>query len=135
MTKNPYAKIKNNAILTASPQELTLMLYEGAIKFGNQAIQAIESDDISLAHEKIVRVQDIIEEFMITLDHNYAVAESMNVMYDYMYRQLMEADAKKDVEIVKEVVGYLREYRDVWKEAMQLAKGVESRPALEEKAQ
>lgn len=122
MTKNPYAKIKQNSILTASPQELTLMLYNGAIKFGNQAIIAIENKDYEKAHNSIIRVEDIIQEFQATLDMEYDVANSFAIMYDYIYRRLLEANINKDIEILEEVLGYLRELRDTWKEAMRIVK-------------
>lgn len=122
MTNNPYAKIKQNSIMTASPQELTLMLYNGAIKFGNQAVEAINNKDLETAHNKIIRVDDIILEFIASLDHSYEVAETMALLYDYMHERLIEANMKKDVEILEEVIGYLREFRDTWKEAMAIVK-------------
>jgi flagellar protein FliS len=108
--------------MTASPQELTLMLYDGAIKFANQAVQAIKVENSKLAHEKIIRVEDIILEFMASLDHNYEVATNMELMYDYIYHRLVDANVKKDASVVEEVIGYLREFRDSWKQAMDLAK-------------
>ena len=122
MTKNPFIKMQQNSIMTASPQELTLMLYNGSIKFANQAVQAIKDGDVAMAHDKIVRVQDIILEFISSLDHKYPVSEQMELMYDYMYRRLVEANAAKDIEILEEVLGLLREFRDTWKEAMDLSK-------------
>lgn len=122
MTNNPYAKIKQNSILTASPQELTLMLYNGAIKFGNQAVQAIVAGNPKEAHDKIIRVENIIREFRITLDHSYSVSADMDTMYEYMNRRLSEANINKDADIVEEVIALLREFRDTWKEAMDLAK-------------
>ncbi len=122
MKKNPYATIKNNAILTASPEELTLMLYNGAIKFSNQAIQAIATKDMKEAHNKIIRVEKIIEELMITLNHDYEISKNFELIYDYMYRRLTEANAKKDSEIIEEIIGYLRTLRDTWKEAMAISK-------------
>ncbi|QUI21459.1 flagellar export chaperone FliS [Vallitalea pronyensis] len=122
MVNNGYNQYQNNAILTASPQELTLMLYNGAIKFCNQAIQAIDNQDIETAHELIIRVEDIIEEFIITLDDKYPIAETFKNMYDYIHQRLIEANMNKDKTILEEVLGYLRELRDTWKEAMKLAK-------------
>lgn len=122
MTNNPYAKIKQNSIMTASPQELTLMLYDGAIKFGNQAVQAIENGEIEKAHNMIIRVQNIIEEFRSTLDMQYEVAESLDLMYDYIYRRLFDANISKDNTILTEAVDLIRELRNTWKEAMVLAK-------------
>jgi len=122
MTNNPYAKIKQNSIFTASPQELTLMLYNGAIKFANQAVQAIHNDNPKEAHAKIIRVEDIIQEFMGSLDYTYTVANDMKLMYDYMNSRLVEANISKDAEIIEEIIGLLREFRDTWKEAMDIAK-------------
>lgn len=123
MTKNPYTKIKQNAILTASSQKLTLMLYDGAIKFCNQAIEAIKNSEIEKAHNRIIRCDDIVLELMISLDKSYEVATNMELMYDYMHRRLIEANMAKDISIIEEVKGLFREFRDVWKEAMDLVKG------------
>ncbi len=122
MRKNPYTSIKNNTVLTASPEELTLMLYDGAIKFANQAVFAIEADDMKLAHEKIFRVERIIEELRITLNHNYPIAGELDRIYEYIYRRLVEANTRKDIEILDEIMGHLRGIRDSWKEAMVIAK-------------
>lgn len=119
---NPYAQYKNSKILTASPAELTLMLYEGAIKFGNIAIEAIENKDVEKAHNNIIRVQKIIDEFRATLNRKYEVAEEFDKIYRYLLRRLLEANATKDVEIMKEVVEHLRSMRDNWKEVMKKVK-------------
>ena len=122
MTKNPYEQYKNNSIARASPAELTLMLYEGAIKFGNIAIKAIEEKDIQKAHVNIVKVQRIIDEFRNTLDFKYPVAKDFDRVYEYLERRLLEANMTKDAEIVEEVVTHLRSMRDTWKEVMKRAK-------------
>jgi len=122
VAKNPYAQYTNINVNTASREELTLMLYEGALKFSNQAVVAIEKKDYNKAHELIMRVEDIIREFQITLDFNYEISNNLNAMYDYMYRLLVDANFNKDTEPIKEVIGYLREFRDTWKEAMKIAK-------------
>ena len=80
-----YAAYNRNKIMTASPGELTLMLYEGAIKFCNIAISAIEQGEIQKAHDNIVKVERIIEEFRATLNHKYAVAEDFENVYVYVY--------------------------------------------------
>ncbi len=122
ITKNAYSQYQNNTILTASPQELTLMLYNGAIKFCNQAIKAIDDQNMESAHELIIRVEDIIQEFMITLNDKYPIADTFKTMYDYINQRLIEANMNKDKTILEEVLGHLRELRDTWKEAMKLAK-------------
>lgn len=119
---NPYQQYNNNKILTATPGELTLMLYEGAIKFGNLSIQAIEAGDIEKAHKNIIKVQRIIDEFQATLNRKYSVAEDFDRVYNYLLKRLIEANLTKDKEIMEEVVMHLRSMRDNWKEVMKKAK-------------
>lgn len=114
-----YAAYANSKIATASPAELTLMLYEGAIKFCNIAIMAIEQKDIPKAHTNIMKVQNIIQEFQATLDHKYPVAKDFDNVYTYLKSRLVEANLKKDIEILNEVLEHLRTMRDTWKEVMQ----------------
>ena len=123
MPKNPYAQYNNNKIMTASPQELTLMLYDGAIKFNNIAMSAIDANDIQTAHNNIMKVQRIIEEFQMTLDFKYPVANDFNNVYNYIMGRLREANITKDKEILEEVSEHLHTMRDTWKEAMKLAAG------------
>lgn len=118
---NPYAQYNKNKVLTASPQELTLMLYDGAIKFNNIAIAAIEENDVQKAHVNIMKVQRIIEEFQMTLDFKYEVANDFNNVYNYIMQRLREANMSKDKEILEEVSTHLHTMRDTWKEAMKLA--------------
>lgn len=122
MNSQGYNAYQNNSVLTASPQELTLMLYNGAIKFCNMAIKALEEKEIEKAYHYIIRVEDIIQEFQLTLDKKYPISTQFELLYDYMYRRLVEANASKDKEIVIEVRGLFKEFRDTWKEAMKLAK-------------
>lgn len=114
-----YQGIKVN---TASPAELTLMLYEGAIKFCNKAIYAIENKDISKANENLLKAQKIIMEFRGTLDFKYPVAKDFELIYDYIYRRLVQANIKKDKDIVEEALTYIRDMRDTWKEVMRANK-------------
>jgi len=115
---NAYAQYNNSKILTASPAELTLMLYDGAIKFCNIAILAIEKKDIEKANYNIVKVERIIEEFRATLDMKYPVAADFDRVYVYIQKRLLEANATKDKEILEEVNTHLRSMRDTWKEVM-----------------
>ena len=117
---NAYAQYKNSKILTASPAELTLMLYEGAIKFCNIAITAIEQKDIEKAHINIVKTQRIIEHFRLTLDMKYPVAQDFDRVYEYLARRLVQANVKKDKEILEEVLEHLNYMRDTWKEVMRI---------------
>lgn len=117
--RNPYEEYTTNKILTATPAEVTLMLYEGAIKFCNIAISAIGQKDMEKAHINILKAERIIEEFRNTLDHKYAVAEDFDRIYVYLLQRLLEANLKKDPEILEEVNTHLRSVRDTWKEVMQ----------------
>ncbi len=115
---NGYDAYARNRILTASPAELTLMLYEGAIKFCNIAIVACENNDIEKAHNNIRKVDRIIEEFEITLDTKYAVAKDFQAVYTYLRSCLRHAIVTKDANDLQEVLKHLRTMRDTWKEVM-----------------
>ncbi len=116
--QNPYEAYQKNKILTATPAEVTLMLYEGAIKFCNIAIMAVEQNDLEKAHVNIMKTQRIIEEFRNTLDRKYPVAEDFDRIYVYVLRRLFEANIQKDKEILEEVNTHLHSLRDTWKEVM-----------------
>lgn len=117
-----YAQYNNSKILTASPAELTLMLYEGAIKFCNIAILAVEQKDIQKAHDNIVKTEHIIDYFRQTLDMKYEVAQDFERVYTYLSRRLIQANMKKDKEILEEVNQHLRDMRDTWKQVMEANK-------------
>ena len=114
---------KTQQIMTASPQELTLMLYNGAIRFIAESIQAIERKDMQKAHESNMRAQDIVREFMNTLDMQYEVSEGLDKLYDYIEYRLIQANLKKDVAQLEEAKGMLTELRDTWYQAMKLVRG------------
>ncbi len=118
-----YAAYANNRIMTATPAELTLMLYEGAIKFCNMAVDAIEKKDIPKANNNIVKVERIIEEFRATLNPKYPVSKDFENVYAYLHQRLVEANIHKDKEILEEVLEHLRTMRDTWKEVMKRAGG------------
>lgn len=117
-----YAQYNNSKVLTASPGELTLMLYEGAIKFCNIAMVAVEQKDIEKAHIHITKVEKIIDYLRQTLDMQYPVAQDFERIYSYLSQRLVEANIKKDAEILEEVNGHLRSVRDTWKEVMRLSR-------------
>lgn len=118
-----YAQYNNSKILTASPAELTLMLYEGAIKFCNIAIDAIDSKQIQKAHDNIVKVENIIGYLRKTLDTKYPVAQDFDNIYQYLESRLVMANVKKDKEILAEINMHMRAVRDNWKEVMKVNKG------------
>lgn len=121
MNNNMANAYQRNAIMTATPAELTLMLYEGAIKFCNIAIVAIEKKDFEKANANIKKAQAIINELRVTLDHKYSVWEDFERVYDYIARRLLDANLQKDTEIIEDALKYIREMRDTWKEVMRLS--------------
>lgn len=117
-----FAQYQNNKVLTASPAELTLMLYEGAIKFCNIAMAAIDNKEIEKAHINIVKTERIIDHLRMTLDMKYPVAQDFERMYNYLSQRLIQANASKNNEILKEVNEHLHSIRDTWKEVMRINK-------------
>ena len=116
---NAYQK---NAIMTASKAELTLMLYDGAIKFCNIALSGFEKKEYEKINTNLKKAQAIITEFRATLDCKYPVWEDFERVYDYIYRCLIDANIHKDEEKLQEALKYIREMRDTWKEVMRLNK-------------
>lgn len=118
--RNAYAAYQNSKVLTASPAELTLMLYEGGIKFCNVAVASIEKGDVQTAHNNIMKAQRVLQELQASLDMKYPVSQDFNNVYNYLISRLMEANLDKNTEIIQEVLKHLRTMRDTWKEVMQI---------------
>lgn len=116
--QNMAQQYNRNKILTATPAELTLLLYEGAIKFCNIAQVAIEKNDTEKAHTNIVKAEMIIEELQSTLNRKYPVAEDFDNVYKYICSLLVDANMKKDTQVLDQALVELRGMRDTWKEVM-----------------
>lgn len=123
MVTNAAMAYGSRKIETASPAELTLMLYDGAIKFCNIAMGAIEKKDYKKANVNIQKARNIIVELKTTLDHKYPIADDFDIIYDYIFHKLVEANVKKDTEILEEALSQIRDMRNAWKEIMSKAKG------------
>lgn len=117
--QNAYNAYKQNSVNTASPGELTLMLYNGCIKFIHQAKKSIELKDIQSRNKYIQKAQAIINELMATLNMDIPVSKNMFNLYEYMYYQLTQANIKNDAAILEEVEGLVVEFRDTWKQVIQ----------------
>ncbi|RKQ12840.1 flagellar export chaperone FliS [Ureibacillus endophyticus] len=113
---------KQNSVTTASPGELTLMLYNGCLKFLVKAKKAIEEKNIQEKNNNLQKAQAIIQELMVTLKTEQEVANQMLALYDYMNRRLIEANIKNDIEIIDEVIGLTTEFRDTWKQVIQITR-------------
>ncbi|AZB44511.1 flagella export chaperone FliS [Bacillus sp. FJAT-42376] len=117
---NPYQAYQQNSVTTASPGELTLMLYNGCLKFIKQARTAMEQKQIEAKNTSLLKAQKIIQELMVTLNMELEVSKNMMSLYEYMNRRLMEANLGNDTAILDEVEGYVTEFRDTWKQVIQL---------------
>ncbi|MGR3765847.1 flagellar export chaperone FliS [Rossellomorea sp. NS-SX7] len=117
---NPYTAYQNNSVNTAPPGELTLMLYNGSLKFIHIAKKAIEEKNIEMKNTNIQKVQAIISELMVTLNTDLEVSQNMMSLYDYINRRLTEANIKNDAAILEEVEGLITDFRDTWKQVIQL---------------
>ncbi len=118
--QNPYQAYQNNSVNTASPGELTLMLYNGCIKFIHQAKVAMENRQIEFKNINLQKAQNIIQELMVTLDMKLEVSKNMMSLYDYMNRRLIEANIKNDTSILDEIEALVTEFRDTWKQVIQV---------------
>lgn len=122
MLQNAAQTYQSNQVTTATPADLTLMLYNGAIKFIKQAKNAIEEKNVAKAHEAALKVQNILYELMSTLNPDYPISKEFLKLYEYMLERTIEANMRKDVAIFAEVEDFFVQFRDTWKEAMVLAK-------------
>jgi len=131
---NPYQQYRQNAVLTADPGRLALMLFNGATKFARQARAALEAGDLPEAHQKMIRAQDIMIYLLSTVNDETDVGRNLAALYDYMYRRLVEANIKKDGGILNEVIGLLEDLGATWQEALQKGGGQAGEPAAQEEA-
>ena len=122
MTYNALNQYKQNTVFTATPEELTLMLYDGGIKFMNIAKYSIENKDIKRAHEALIRAQDIVIELNSSLNMDYEISTNFRNLYGFILDNLIDANIQKKTEPIEEAVEILMEMRDTWKEAMQQVK-------------
>lgn len=121
---NAYNAYKSNSVNYASKEQLLLMLLDGAVKFAKMARQAILDKDTVRSHENLVKTQDIFTELMITIDQNAGEwAVNMYKIYDFIKEKLFEANLKKDVKILDEVMPLIEEVRNTWQEAYEVSKG------------
>jgi flagellar protein FliS len=119
-----YQQYRQVQFQTASPGELVLMLYDGAIRFLNRAEAATAERDVQTAHQALLRVQAIIEELMGSVrQEDNQIGPMLVSLYAYMHRRLMEANVRKDVARLREVRGLLERLRDAWREAVRQTAG------------
>lgn len=117
---NPYAAYQNNSVTTSTPGELTLMLYNGCLKFIQQGKKALEENNIEEKNTAIQKAQAIVTELMLTLDTSYPVAQNMLVLYEFVNSRLIDGNIKNDPALFDEAAGIITEFRDTWKQVIQV---------------
>ncbi|MBD7937098.1 MULTISPECIES: flagellar export chaperone FliS [Cytobacillus] len=118
MATNPYQKYQQTSINTATPAELTMMLYNGCLKFISIAKQAIEQGEVAKRNENMQKAQNIIQEFMVTLNQEVELSSDLLRIYDYVWRTLVDANTRNDLTALKEAESIIMDLRNTWKEMM-----------------
>lgn len=113
---------KQNSVTTASPGELTLMLYNGCLKFLTKAKKAINEKNVEEKNTNLQKAQAIINELMVTLNMDFEISKQMLPLYEYMNHRLIEANVKNDTTIIDEVISLTTEFRDTWKQVIQITR-------------
>lgn len=124
---NPYLKTK---VMTASPEELRLMLYDGALKFCRQARDAVENAEIENTHDNLVRAQKIVMELSNSLRHDMApeLCERLSALYNFIYRRLVDANINKDTAAIDEAVELIEYERETWQMLIAKVKQEDTQP-------
>ena len=123
MMPNPYAQYRQTQVQTAAPEQLVLMLYDGAVKFAAQAKEHITAKNMEAANNALIRVQDIFSELQASINDDAGeIAQQLSLLYDYLYRRALDANLAKDVAIIDEIVTMVRDLRGTWVEAIMLAR-------------
>ena len=110
---NPYLR---NQVLTAKPEQLRLMLFDGALRFLSQGRKGIEAKDFDVSYTNISKAQKIVLELSNSLNREVMpeVTERLTALYTYIYRLLIDASTKREIEPLDEAVKLLRYERETW---------------------
>ena len=129
---NQYVKqYQKSSIETASREQILIMLYDGAIQFLNKAKIAMQNKEIENSHNNLIAAQKIIQEFIDSMDREVApqLAENLISLYEYFIRRLIQANIKKQIEPIDEVLKYLKSLKATWEQAIILAQKEEAQQA------
>jgi flagellar protein FliS len=128
MTPESANVYKQQQILTATPEKLILMLYNGCLKFMGDAVAAMEGKDLQKAHNACIKAQDIVSELMSVLNMDYPISKELYALYEYVNHQLLQANMKKDAQCIANARIVITNIRDGWAEAMKIARVQGSAP-------
>ena len=119
---NAAEEYRRQQILNAPPEQLTLLLYNGCLKFMDEGIDAIEGKKYEDANTSLQKAQRIISEFRLTLNMEYEISHQLLPLYNYVFDRLVEGNIKSDTSKVTEAKEIITELRDAWIEAMKKAR-------------
>lgn len=108
-------------VLTATPEQLQLMLYDGALRFGEQARAALAASKFEESYTLIIKVQKIVLELTSTLKHDLApdLCSKLAGLYSFVYRRLVDANVAHELQALDEALDVLRYQRETWMLLMQ----------------
>jgi len=122
MVNNAAEAYKRQQIMTATPEALTLMLYNGCLKFIDEGVKALEEKQYEQANNSLIKAENIISEFRVTLNMEYEIAQQLMPLYNYAYDRLVEGNLKSDVSLIRQGYDIIHELRDAWVQAMKKAR-------------
>ena len=122
MVNNAAEAYKRQQIMTATPEALTLMLYNGCLKFMNEGKEAVEAKQYEQANTSLQKAQQIISEFRVTLNMDYEISHQLLPLYNYTYRCLVDGNMQSNPALIQEAIDIIRELRDAWAQAMKKAR-------------
>ncbi|MBE8952707.1 MAG: flagellar export chaperone FliS [Quinella sp. 1Q7] len=119
---NAAEAYRRQQVLNAPPEQLTLMLYNGCLKFIEEGTQTLKEKNYESANNSLQKAQRIISEFRLTLNMDYEISHQLLPLYNYVYDRLVEGNIRSDTSQLDEAKGIITELRDAWVEAMKKAR-------------
>ena len=113
---------KRQQVMTATPEALTLMLYNGALRFMTEGTEALKNKEYEKANTSLIKAQNIILEFVSTLKMEYEISQQLLPLYNYVYDAIVEGNMKNSVEKIEEAKEIVTELRNTWNEAMKISR-------------
>jgi flagellar protein FliS len=136
MAVEQASRYRRSQIDTASPGKLVIMLYEGAIRFLNEARECLSQKDLEKANNRLIRAQDIISELMMSLNMKEGgqIASSLYRLYDYLKWRLVEANISKNPDLIDEAIRIMSSLKEAWEEAVKNVMQDKTKPLEPSKA-
>ena len=131
MVNSAAEAYKKQQIMTATPEALTLMLYNGCLKFIKEGSDALAEKNYEAANISLQKAQNIISEFRVTLNMDYEISHQLMPLYNYAYDRLVEGNLDNNFDAIKEATDIITELRDAWAQAMKKAREEKGRQGTE----